>query len=467
MRRFPLHNNKLHYSCQPTRLFPAFSSSANRSSRKAASFHSTTVRLLSFQLGDSSLQSNVILSPLERISDVGFRRLCHQNGAALTWTEMVYCSELLQQTSSSAAAPAEQQPGGGRNIRRDRGAFLLDTVDPETPTGIQLLVDRTTKRDGWGTTQLQRALERIETGASSSSGESRWRNIVAVDLNFGCPAPAVSRRGAGPAQLRRRSKMRALFEVLKQWKDNINTTLPNLGAVGVKIRLGNTEREQHFKVYLPVAEAAAEVGLDYLTVHARNGEQRSRDPPTWDAIREVKDVCRAISGDNTKIIGNGDVRTHADVEKIMQTTGCDGVMVGRAAMRNPWVFSSLITGQEEKWPTLQQVEAALQENESWSNPQPAAARYERFRKENFERLRHQALRNGTDNNCGRTGRDWYLEWSQASSRRRHLDRMVDEEFSGGGASSSEGTPKEVSPRHGSRRRTSNARQWKKDRKIKQ
>lgn len=402
-----------------------------------------------FQLGGLSLQSNMILSPLERISDVGFRRLCHQQGAALTWTEMVYCSELLLGSAENNSA----------RRRQDRGVFLVDTIDPETPTGIQLLVDRTTKRDGWGTTQLQRALQRIEQGARQG-GEGHWQNIVAVDLNFGCPAPAVSRRGAGPAQLRRRSKIRALFEVLKEWKDN--TALANIGAVGAKIRLGNTEREQHYKVYLPVAEAAAEVGLDYLTVHARNGEQRSRDPPTWDAIREVKEVCRDISGDATKIIGNGDVRTYADMNKMLQTTGCDGVMIGRAAMRNPWMFSSLTTGQEEEWPTLEQVEAAFLENESWSNPQPAAARYERFRKENFERLRQESMGGTADKE---PSGDWYLEWSQASARRRHQDQMIDEEFSR--EVTRDKTHVDASPRHGSHRRTSNPRQWKDHRKNKQ
>ena len=99
-------------------------------------------------LGDLPLSSNVLLSPLERISDVGFRRLCYQNGAALTFTEMVYASEL---------------------VRGKRGAdHLIDTFDDSTvKTGVQLLVDRTTARDGHGVDLLKRALERLEEGATN------------------------------------------------------------------------------------------------------------------------------------------------------------------------------------------------------------------------------------------------------------------------------------------------------------
>ena len=139
---------------------------------------------------------------------------------------------------------------------------LIDTHDPSTLTGAQILVDRTTARDGWGVDCLRAALEALEAGAAGARPE--WRNIRAIDLNFGCPDPAVSARGAGPAQLRRRSKVQAIFAALAAWRER--TSLP-IGAIGAKIRLGNTAREQQYQVYLPVAEAA--VGsLDYLVVRA-------------------------------------------------------------------------------------------------------------------------------------------------------------------------------------------------------
>jgi hypothetical protein len=137
------------------------------------------------RLGDLQLKSDVLLAPLERVSDVGFRRLCFRHGAALTWTEMVYASDLARGKTASCD--------------------LIDTHDPSTLTGVQILVDRTTARDGWGVDCLRAALEALEAGAAGARPE--WRNIRAIDLNFGCPDPAVSARGAGPAQLRRRSKV--------------------------------------------------------------------------------------------------------------------------------------------------------------------------------------------------------------------------------------------------------------------
>lgn len=406
-------------------------------------------------IGELQLKSRVLLSPLERISDVGFRRLCFGLGAALTWTEMIHASELVRPMGSAVADPSAAR----RMPRGNRGANLIDTHDPEVLTGVQLLVDRTTQRDGWGVDLLRAALEAIEEGAATDRPE--WRNICAVDLNFGCPAPAISRRGAGPAQLRRRSKVSALFEVLASWRRT--TSLPALGAVGAKIRLGNNAREQQYKVYLPVAEAAAET-LDYLVVHARNGDQRSRDPPSWEAIAEVK---YAVGGSSSalRVIGNGDVRTPDDVRRIQAMTGCDGVMVGRAAMRNPWCLTGLAAAAaggnlgatqpaelghdstDEKsesvteWPPLEELDRAESENESWSAHRPAALRYRRFRAENFARLRQECARAsgwiagprgeatpelGQEPVGSTAHSDWYAAWSQASARRRHLDRIDDE-----------------------------------------
>ena len=222
----------------------ALPSAAAAAARLALGGRSCTRRSSSaaLRLGELQLKSDVLLAPLERVSNVGFRRLCFRHGAALTWTEMVYASDLAR---GKAAA-----------------GDLIDTHDPSTLTGAQILVDRTTARDGWGVDCLRAALEALEAGAAGARPE--WRNIRAIDLNFGCPDPAVSARGAGPAQLRRRSKVQAIFAALADWRER--TSLP-IGAIGAKIRLGNTAREQQYQVYLPVAEAAAG-SLDYLVVHA-------------------------------------------------------------------------------------------------------------------------------------------------------------------------------------------------------
>ena len=385
-------------------------------------------QLAQLTIGDLKLQSSVILSPLERVSDVGFRRLCFEQGAGLTWTEMVYASELVKPHND-----------------RCRGANLIDTHDAEVLTGVQLLIDRTTAKDGHGVDLLRASLERLEEGAATDRPE--WKSIRAVDLNFGCPARAISRRGAGPAQLRRRSKMRAIFETLAAWK---KATSLQIGAVGAKIRLGNTQREKEYKVYLPVAEAAADT-LDYLVVHARHGEQRSREPPDWEAIAEVKLAAGASSA--LRVIGNGDVRTPGDLNRMRLSTGCDGVMVGRAAMRNPWCLRALAdasdgsvsdsrasepstsdsfaaAARESEWPTLSELERAARENEARSNGLPAAARFRRFRIENFERIRIESARAASGDGASTrhkppASEDWYVEWSKSAARRRQLEKLDD------------------------------------------
>jgi tRNA-dihydrouridine synthase len=340
----------------------------------------------SLTLGSLQLQSDVVLAPLERVSDVGFRRLCFAQGAGITWTEMVYASYL----KPTVAAPTTSA--------LKTAADYIDTHDPATLTGVQLLVDRTAARDDYGVKTLRKALRALEAGVASGT-RPEWANIRAVDLNFGCPAPSLAKRGCGPAQLRRRSKVRRLFEVLAAWKQE---TPLAIGAVGAKVRLGANAREQGYQVYLPVAEAAAEVGLDYLAVHARHAEQRSRDPPTWAALAEVAALVGRRGGNGgggrLAVIGNGDVRTAADAARMREETRCDGVMVGRAAMHNPWSLRQLCGGDGGgdgdggsggEWPTVTELERSIAEYEEWASARPAAGRYRAFHEENFARLRRE------------------------------------------------------------------------------
>lgn len=305
--------------------------------------------MAALRLGSLELASNVLLAPLERVSDVGFRRLCFQTGAfGMTFTEMIYASELAKGKTTALQ--------------------LIDTHDSATLTGIQLLVDRTAAKDNYGVDTLLRALEYLET---QSEQHPHWKNMRAIDLNFGCPSPGIIRRGAGPGQLRRRSKIRNIFATLDEWRRT--TSLTHIQAVGAKIRLGANATEQYHKVYLPVVEAAAE-HLDYVTVHARHAKQKSRDAPTWDAITEVQ---QAVQGSPLVVIGNGDARTPEDALKMMDHTQCQGVMVGRGAMANPWW---------DHVPTNEEVLAGQAEYEAWSSSRPAYDRYRTFHEDNFERL---------------------------------------------------------------------------------
>ena len=198
------------------------------------------------KLGSLQLKSRAMLAPLESVSDVGFRKICFDLGSSFTWTEMVRAQAIIRNNGSALD--------------------LMDTVDSATPTGIQLLAK--------SADELTRALRHIEHLASTS--RPHYKNIQAVDLNFGCPSPDVISEGAGPALLKRRSKLLQIFQALSDWKND--NSLGNVGAVGIKIRLGLNQLEQNSKIYMNVVEAANLSVLDYMVVHARHAKQVENCP---------------------------------------------------------------------------------------------------------------------------------------------------------------------------------------------
>jgi tRNA-dihydrouridine synthase len=300
---------------------------------------------MTLKIGSLELQSNVLLSPMEGVSDVGFRDLCYRNGAGITWTEMIRASGI---------------------VRRNKATLdLIDTYDPLTPTGIQLFV--VNERE------LGVALYQLEQLAHSSM--PHLKNIRAVDINFGCPSPEVIRVGAGPALLKRTAKMGVIFKALHDWKRR--TTL-DIGAVGVKIRLGLSQMEQDHKVYLRLMDAA-NANLDYMVVHARHAKQKSSDPPSWSAIREVRDAA------SIPIIGNGDVVGSASMQRMMAQTGCDGVMIARAAIQNPWIFREL-AGRGNATPSPEEIAAAQARYDELAAKWHTREKYRLFHVENFSRM---------------------------------------------------------------------------------
>lgn len=267
------------------------------------------------KLGSLSLRSRVLLAPLEGVSDCGFRAVCYGNGAGLTFTEMVRASALGRGNAAAAA--------------------LIDTHDSTTLTGVQLLASTPD--------ELRRALDYLSKGAKGAF--PHWANIVAIDLNFGCPSPAVIRDGAGPALLHRRARLAALFSALARWRDEgtVDCAL-RVKAVGVKLRLGLNQREAHQGVFVDAARAAADAGLDWVTLHARHAGQKSSDAPDWRAFGTVSKVldrggCSSSSSSHrTKFFANGDITNGEDGDKLISSGVCDGVMLARAAIRNPWIF---------------------------------------------------------------------------------------------------------------------------------
>ena len=154
------------------------------------------------------------LSPMESVSDFGFRKLCHDHGASLTFIEMLYADAIVRKNKASLE--------------------LIDSYDPHIPTGIQLLASKPPI--------LKKALESIP----------RFPNLSAVDLNFGCPSLKVIASGNGPALLKRTQRMTELLTLLKKHSPH---------PCGIKIRLGLNPADKKNKIYLRVIEAANSVGL--------------------------------------------------------------------------------------------------------------------------------------------------------------------------------------------------------------
>lgn len=297
-----------------------------------------------FTTGGLTLASPFLLSPMEGVSDVAFRRLCFAQGAGLTWTEMIRARGIKGRNKSTLD--------------------LVDTLDAETLTGVQLLVT--------GAQELFHAVDVLEQLAATT--HPWFKNIRSIDLNFGCPSPDVIRIGAGPALLKRRAKLGAIFQALADIKKR---GALSVASVSVKIRLGLHQGEQDHKVYLPVVEMANDT-VDHLVVHARHAKQRSRDAPTWSAIGEAKAVAKI------PIVGNGDVRTRADAERMHQETGCDGFMIARAAIKDPWCFRELrgLGGP----PCAEELRAARSAYDELATRLGTKEKFRAFHAENFARM---------------------------------------------------------------------------------
>jgi len=143
-----------------------------------------------------------------------------------------------------------------------------------------------------------------------------------IDINMGCPAKSVAARGAGVGMMRTPLKIAHVFRKL-----NAALRVPVTG----KIRLG----WEDYRAYRLVARIVEENGGSLIAIHARTKEQSYGGQADWDAIAEVKASVKI------PVVGNGDVKTVADIDRLKRYTGCDAVMIGRAAIANPWIFSRL------------------------------------------------------------------------------------------------------------------------------
>ncbi len=230
-------------------------------------------------------RGKLILAPLAGVTDMTFRRLCRENGADIVVTEMVSARGLLCDPVRS-----------GRYLAYD---------ESERPVGAQLF--------GSDPDEIAEA-----------AAEVARRGFDFVDINMGCPVRKVTGGGSGAAIL---SNPRLAGEIARA------AVLAAGIPVTAKIRSGfGTEKE----TYLAVAEELFAARVEAVTLHPRHRGQMFAGAADWTHIAALK---RAFPGET--IIGNGDVRAPGDAARMLAETGCDSVMIGRAAMGNPWIFAAL------------------------------------------------------------------------------------------------------------------------------
>lgn len=230
------------------------------------------------------LEGKFVLAPMSGVSDVAFRVLCKRRGAAMTYTE--FCSaEGLVRTNEGTI----QQ------------AFI---ADEESPVGIQLF--------GSDIDTVHKAAKLVQEKAT------------VVDFNLGCPAWHVLSQGCGSALLAEPEKIEELVRNVAQALDRPFT---------VKLRMGLTESQKNF---IEVAKRCVDAGAVAVTLHGRTTKQGYSGKADWNAIKELKE---ALKDTGVPVIGNGDVNTPEDAVRMLKETGCDYVMIGRAAQKNPFIFT--------------------------------------------------------------------------------------------------------------------------------
>ena len=260
------------------------------------------------KIGNVELENNLILAPMAGVTDLPFRVLCKEQGAGMVCTEMASSRAIFHND--------------------EKTKMLLNTEGEKRPISFQI----------FGSDE--------ESMGYSAKVLSEFADII--DINMGCPAPKVVKNGDGSKLLLNLEKAENIIKAVVQ-----NSTVP----VTLKIRKG---WDKEHIVAVELAKIAEKNGISLITVHGRTRTEFFSGEIDYDIIKKVKDSV------NIPVIGNGNIVDEETALEMFEKTGVDGIMIGRGAMGNPWIFKQiehfLQTGEKLPKPSAKEKQEAMKKH---------------------------------------------------------------------------------------------------------
>jgi len=245
------------------------------------------------KIGNLSIKTPIFLAPMAGVTDFPFRCLCKKFGASVVYSEFVSAHGIIRE-----------------NIKT---LNMIEFSDFERPIGIQIFGDSPD----------------VMSNAARLVVDNFNPDII--DINYGCPVPKVTKRGAGSAALKDLCLMDDITSAVVE-------SVPEV-PVTVKMRAGWDSQS----IVVPeVGERLENIGIKAITLHPRTTKQSYKGDADWSLIKLLKEST------NIPVIGNGDIKTPEDVIRMFEKTSCDGVMVGRSSLGNPWFFKQAVALFEGK-----------------------------------------------------------------------------------------------------------------------
>jgi len=239
-----------------------------------------------FNIGKLKIKTPLFLAPMAGVTDHPFRLICKEYGAGVVYTEFVSSNGIIRENLKTLE--------------------MMRFTDEERPLGIQIFGDN------------------AEVVGKSAKMVNEMFNPDIIDINYGCPVPKVTKSGAGSGAMKDLCLMDDITAAVVESAQNTPVT--------VKMRSG---WDQDNIISTEAGLRLEKIGVKAITLHPRTTSQRFTGKANWDLITELKKAVKI------PVIGNGDINSVDDYKKMVDTTGCDAVMIARGALGNPWIFKEI------------------------------------------------------------------------------------------------------------------------------